>query len=105
AGRASAQARPAADSAARRVPNDSARVLRPLPAFFMSLTLPGWSQAKLDRKLTAGLFVAWEGVSLGMALKAVHEVRYLRRVEADSSRIKGKQRERQDWFVLLAFNH
>jgi len=71
----------------------------------MSLTLPGWAQAKLDRKLTAGLFVMWEGVTLGMALKAAQEVGYLRRVGADSSRVKGKQRERQDWLVLLAFNH
>ena len=32
-------------------------------------------------------------------------MRYLQRIEADSARIAGKQRERQDWIVLLAFNH
>ncbi len=79
--------------------------LRPLPAFFQSLLIPGWAQSKLDRKLTASLFVAWEGLTLGMMLKAAGEVRYLRRVGADSARITGKESERQDWLFLLAFNH
>ena len=79
--------------------------LRPLPAFFHSLLIPGWAQSKLDRKLTASLFVAWEGVTLGMLLKAAGEIRYLRRVGADSARIVGKQSERQDWLFLLGFNH
>jgi len=83
---------------------DSSR-LKPLPAFFHSLFLPGWAQSKLDRKLTASLFIAWEGVTLGMMLKAAGEVRYLRRVDADSARIEGKRSERQDWLFLLAFNH
>jgi len=80
--------------------------LRPLPAFFHSLLIPGWAQSKLDRKLTAGLFVAWEGLTLGMALKADGEVKYLRRTYPDSSaRVIDKQKERQDWLILLAFNH
>jgi hypothetical protein len=79
--------------------------IKPLPAFFHSLLIPGWGQSKLDRKLTAGLFLTWEGVSLGMALKAAGEVRYLRRTGADSSRIAGKKTEKQDWLVMLAFNH
>jgi hypothetical protein len=49
--------------------------------------------------------VTWEGVSLGMSLKAAGEVRYLRRIGADSTRIVGKKAERQDWLVMLAFNH
>ena len=76
-----------------------------MQAFFQSLFIPGWSQARLDRKLTATIFVAWEGVTLGMALKAADELRYLRRIGADSVRIDGKSREKQDWLVLLAFNH
>lgn len=84
---------------------DTTHGLKPLPAFFHSLLIPGWGQSKLDRKLTAGLFVAWEGVSLGMSLKAAGEVRYLRRIGADSVRIAGKKSERQDWLVMLAFNH
>jgi hypothetical protein len=80
--------------------------LRPLPAFFHSLLIPGWAQSKLDRKLTAGLFIAWEGVTLGMAAKADGEVKYLRRIYPDSSdRVTDKKKERQDWLILLAFNH
>jgi hypothetical protein len=95
----------AADST-RQVPPDSARHdLKPMQAFFQSLLIPGWSQARLDRKLTATIFVGWEGVTLGMALKAADELRYLRRIGADSVRIDGKSREKQDWLVLLAFNH
>ncbi len=95
-----APAATAADSSAH-----SARRLRPLPAFFHSLVLPGWGQAKLDRKLTAALFVAWEGVTLGMTLKTAGEVRYLERAGADSARLHGKRQERQDWLILLGFNH
>ena len=32
-------------------------------------------------------------------------MRYLKRIGADSVRIAGKKSERQDWLVLLAFNH
>ena len=67
--------------------------------------LPGWGQSKLDRKLTAALFTAWEGVTLGMTLKSAREAKYLERVGADSSRIDGKRQERQDWLILLGFNH
>jgi hypothetical protein len=35
-------------------------------AFFRSLLLPGWSQSILDRRLTAGLFMAVEGLAVGM---------------------------------------
>jgi hypothetical protein len=87
-------------------PAPTTRPLRPLPAFFHSLLIPGWAQSKLDRKLTAALFLTWEGVTLGMALKADGEVKYLRRTYPDSSsRIVDKSRERQDWLILLAFNH
>ena len=80
--------------------------LRPLPAFFHSLLLPGWGQSKLDRKLTAALFITWEGVTLGMALKAGREVGFLQRIYSDSSeRVIDKKKERQDWLILLAFNH
>jgi hypothetical protein len=97
-------ARPAADTA---TPQDTVPTgkLKPMPAFFLSLAVPGLSQAKLDRKLTTGLFVAWEGVSLGMTLKSAIELSYLTRVGADSAKINSKRQERQDWIVLLVFNH
>jgi hypothetical protein len=98
------------DTTAPRSPTPASQLvapgqIKPLPAFFHSLLIPGWGQSKLDRKLTAALFVTWEGVSLGMSLKASGEVRYLRRIKADSARIVGKRSERQDWLVMLAFNH
>jgi hypothetical protein len=71
----------------------------------MSLALPGWGQARLDRKLTAGLFVMWEGVSLGMTMKTSRELGFLKRTGADSTRVNNKRQERQDWLFLLAFNH
>jgi len=75
----------------------------PMNAFWRSFLLPGWGQAKLGRKLTAGLFIAWEGTTLGMSLKTRHELDYLRRT--NSARYEDKRREHEDWLVLLAFNH
>ena len=86
----------AADSAAFRP-------ISPLNAFWRSFLLPGWGQARLNRKLTGGIFVAWEGVTLGMSLKTRHELAYLRRT--GSVRADDKRREHEDWIVLLAFNH
>lgn len=75
----------------------------PMGAFWRSLLVPGWGQAKLDRKLTGAIFVAWEGVTLGMALKATHELRYLEATGSGS--VNAKKSEQQDWLVLLGFNH
>jgi hypothetical protein len=72
-------------------------------AFWRSFLLPGWGQATLGRKLTAGIFIAWEGTTLGMSLKTRHELDYLRRT--NSARAEAKRREHEDWLVLLAFNH
>jgi hypothetical protein len=84
---------------------DSAGFTRisPINAFWRSFLLPGWGQARLNRKLTGGIFVAWEGVTLGMSLKTRHELAYLRRT--GSVRGDNKRREHEDWIVLLAFNH
>jgi hypothetical protein len=49
------------------------------------------------------MFVAWEGVTIGMSLKTGRELRYLRRT--NSARADGKRQEHEDWLVLLAFNH
>lgn len=88
-------------------PSDSITYARapvsPMGAFWRSLLVPGWGQAKLNRKLTGALFVAWEGVTLGMALKATHELRYLEATGSGS--VKAKKDEQQDWLVLLGFNH
>ena len=79
------------------------RPISPMGAFWRSFLLPGWGQARLDRKLTGGIFLAWEGVTLGMSLKTRHELAYLRRT--DSERADTKRREHEDWVVLLVFNH
>ena len=96
-------------------PPDSLRpVVAPLPAFFRSLILPGWGQALLDRKLTGGLFLLWEGVTLGMTVKTAREVAFIRDTEdtrqipegaRESFRLRAKKAEHQDWLVLLIFNH
>ncbi len=75
----------------------------PLNYFFRSLVMPGWGQASLDRKLTGGLFIAFEGIALAMTLKAHHETGYLERT--GSGRLEDKRQERQDWLFLVAVNH
>jgi hypothetical protein len=82
---------------------DPAHRPSPLGYFMRSFLIPGWGQAALDRKLTGGLFIAFEGVALGMALKANAELDYLERTGSD--RVEDKRRERQDWFALLVANH
>ncbi len=77
--------------------------ISPGNALWRSLLLPGWGQARLNRKLTGGLFVAWEAVTLGMSLKTARELRFLRR--HNSARAEGKRQEHEVWLVLLAFNH
>jgi hypothetical protein len=86
-------------------PRDSAviRPISPVGALWRSFLLPGWGQARLNRKLTGGIFIAWEGVTLGMTLKTRHELDYLRRI--GSGRADSKRQEHEDWLVLLAFNH
>jgi hypothetical protein len=86
-------------------PRDSAvfRPISPIGALWRSFLLPGWGQARLNRKLTGGIFLAWEGVTLGMTLKTRHELDYLRRT--GSERADSKRQEHEDWLVLLVFNH
>ena len=103
-----AQPRPAAPTSApphAPASTDSLtrRYISPSAALWRSLLLPGWGQARLNRKLTAGLFIAWEGVTLGMSLKTRQELEYLRRT--NSGRAEDKRRQHEDWLVLLAFNH
>jgi hypothetical protein len=75
----------------------------PMGALWRSILVPGWGQAKLNRKLTGSLFVMWEGVTIAMSIKADHELAYLRRT--GSASVKAKENEKQDWLVLLGFNH
>ena len=79
------------------------RYISPVNALWRSLLLPGWGQARLNRKLAGGIFIGWEAVTLGMTLKTRSELRYLRRV--GSVRGDDKRQEHEDWVVLLGFNH
>jgi hypothetical protein len=75
----------------------------PLGYFFRSLAIPGWGQASLDRKLTGGLFIAFEGLAISMVMKSNAELRYLD--QADTATATARRAERQDWITLLVFNH
>ncbi|MEO5824598.1 MAG: hypothetical protein ABIR59_01795 [Gemmatimonadales bacterium] len=88
-----------------RLPARAVAPTRPAPLnyFLRSLAVPGWGQASLNRKLTGGMFIAFEGLALAMAFKASHELAYLE--ATNSERVEGKRQERQDWFVLVAVNH
>jgi hypothetical protein len=98
-----AQAAPAPKRPVAVADTANLQYISPLNALWRSLLIPGWGQARLNRKLTGGIFVAWEGVTLGMSLKTASELRYLRRTA--SARAEDKRQEHEDWLVLLAFNH
>jgi hypothetical protein len=77
----------------------------PLLAMARSMLVPGWGQAVLHRRVTGGVLVFWEGLSLTMTLKASNELGYLRRTGADTLAVRLKNQEVQDWVVVLVFNH
>jgi hypothetical protein len=83
-------------------PDTSGRV-RPLGAFWRSLAIPGWGQAATGRHTTGAIFVAWEGVTAMMTLKAQQEANYMK--QTGSANIHAKRQEVQDWLVLWVFNH
>jgi len=78
--------------------------ISPLAAFGRSFLIPGWGQAVLGRRVTGAFFVFWEGLSLTMALKASHQLTYIK-ATGDQEAIDAKKQEIQDWVVLLVFNH
>jgi len=79
------------------------RGVRPLGAFWRSFLLPGWGQAVTNRHTTGATFVAWEGVTAMMTLKAQQEANYFKAI--GSPNLKLKRQEVQDWLVLWIFNH
>jgi hypothetical protein len=79
------------------------RGVRPMGAFWRSFLLPGWGQAVTGRPLTGSVFVAWEGVTAMMTLKAQQEANYLKQIHSSSLGLK--RQEVQDWLVLWIFNH
>lgn len=77
--------------------------VRPMGAFWRSFLIPGWGQAVTGRHTTGALFVAWEGVTVMMTLKAQQEANYLESVNSPNQELK--RQEVQDWLVLWIFNH
>ena len=77
--------------------------MKPVSAFWRSLVLPGWGQSATGRHVTGAAFVAWEGVTMMMTLKAQDEATYLKAI--GSAHVKAKRQEVQDWLVLWVFNH
>jgi hypothetical protein len=82
---------------------DTLHYVRPMGAFFRSLLIPGWGQAATGRHTTGAVFVAWEGVTAMMTLKAQQEANYMESI--GSANAKAKRQEVQDWLVLWVFNH
>ncbi len=72
-------------------------------AFLRSFVLPGWGQVATGRPMTGAAFVAWEGVTVMMTLKAQQEANYFKAIH--SVNLRHKRQEVQDWLVLWVFNH
>ena len=89
--------------AALLVPPDTSHFVRPMGAFWRSLLIPGWGQSATGRHTTGAVFVAWEGVTAMMTLKAQQEANYMQSI--GSANAKAKRQEVQDWLVLWVFNH
>jgi len=77
--------------------------VRPMGAFLRSFIMPGWGQAATGRPMTGAAFVAWEGVTAMMTLKARQEAHYFEQIHSANLRLK--RQEVQDWAVLWVFNH
>src|SRR5258706_5403806 len=82
---------------------DTLHLVRPMGAFWRSLAIPGWGQAATGRHTTGAVFVAWEGITAMMTLKAQQEANYMK--EIGSPNLKLKRQEVQDWLVVWGFNH
>ena len=77
--------------------------VRPMGAFLRSFILPGWGQAATGRPTTGAVFVAWEGVTAMMTLKARQQANYFKQIHSNNLQLK--RQEVQDWLVLWVFNH
>ena len=75
----------------------------PAGAAVRSLLIPGWGQSIVGRRVTGAVFIFWEGLSLTMLVKSMHQLDYQESIAKED--LSGKRSEVQDWAVLLAFNH
>ena len=79
------------------------RYIKPMAAFWRSLLIPGWGQAKLGRRLSGGMFVAVEGLSLGMVVNTTRTLNYYESI--NSGKVPQAKQQQQDWIVILVANH
>lgn len=86
---------------------DSSRAPSPAGAMIKSLLIPGLGQISLGRKLTAAVFVAFEGAALAMVLKSQRELNDARAESGgeETPLVMEKARKREDWLVLMGVNH
>jgi hypothetical protein len=94
-----------ADTVRRPERGDSVRPRSPISpggAFVRSLILPGWGQARLGRNVTGGLFLLFEGMAGAMVWKATWQLEWAR---TRDKFVESHRQEREDWIVLLVFNH
>ncbi len=86
---------------------DSVPILKPpvspMGAFWRSLLIPGWGQARTGRQTAAAFFIAAEGVTLGMAITTTSQLNYMESINSGS--VDAKSQQREDWLVLLGVNH
>lgn len=76
--------------------------ISPTGAFFRSLVIPGWGQSRLNRNVMAGLFISFEALAGAMVWKSQWQLEFAR---TRDKFVKEHTQEREDWIVLLAFNH
>lgn len=103
--------------------------ISPKRAFFTSLLLPGYAQARLDRQTSSMIYAVFEIISIGMLSKSAQDLRSAKRLGGDSviigyqagaggemlpvygeprintERIKARKLHYEDWIAALAFNH
>ncbi|MFI5209784.1 MAG: hypothetical protein ACHQ2E_05005 [Gemmatimonadales bacterium] len=100
-----APATPASTAAAAYpASSDSARrYIKPMSAFWRSLLIPGWGQAKLGRRLSGGIFIGVEGLALGMVVNTTVTLNYYESI--NSGKVDQLKQQQQDWIVILVANH
>ena len=86
-------------------PPDTTRLIKPVAALWRSLLIPGWGQAAAGRHVTGAAFVAWEGTTIMMTVRARQEERYMKESGSDAENVASKRQQVQDWTVLWIFNH
>lgn len=111
AGAGTARAQVPAPQPRQPQPSDTVKVppfrvqppVSPMGAMWRSLVLPGWGQAILDRRATATWFIFFEGITMVMTIKSLHQLDYQEAIGAPT--VDDKRQEVQDWAVLWVFNH